>query len=726
MPSIRTIAAAVTDWFYWPAAEVPADPPETDPAGAAGTALIGGWPDFKEKKAQLATLPERMRTFDDAKANVAIIGTGLRNFYTLVDGVTWRVMPDVTRLAPDEDRDALEDLCRRVEARWAKLNVKLAVIARRQCAAKIDGAAIQAWTAVEDEDGGLRIGRCDVRPVGTIERWVRDEFGELVGVFQRDPESQQELWIPRSRMIYSVDDQLTDNPAGMGLMRHAMTDVRVMGVYEQLEGTGYQTDMRGLPVGYAPLAKLRQMVKDGLMTEEEYRQRKGTLDKILSNHVKTGNLSVLLDSAVYRNPDGTLSSVKEYGIELVRGDQGSKYEAIKKAIEHRELRIARLFGQEHLFIGSQGNSGGYGQSKDRSKSFGQMVNSTVISVGSDLDRDLLRVELELMGEDPDSPISCTPDASNLRDVTEAVDVVWKLSQAQPIQPGDPIINHVRALAKLPPAPEFSEETRTALMQTQGMLPAPPPPVDPNKVDEKGNLRQAPRMASDNGGSGNGAAAKAADELFASRVRGSVDGVTAVDQQAAEASAYERARALHEQVTKAVGALRSTGKGVFVGFFPPSEVARDVSLVGGADETALHVTLCYLGKGLAEDVVGDVVRTVQRLAASMPVGPTLRVTGSARFAGPRAHVLLVEGANAFQSVLASTLRARGLPVDATYGFNGHLTLAYENRALIGFAADDERRMISERAAEIAGRGVSWVAGEVVVAAGIERVAFPFGG
>lgn len=449
--------------------------------GVGGTPIHNGWVQLPEQNARLLVPDARFKTFDQNKSNVAVIGTGVRYLLTLFSGIDWTIVPD--EKLPGHDDESVKALIEEVEVDLATMNVPLKVVARRQALSHTDGLAIQAWRAGRKPDGKLGIVECSVRPPRTIERWDIDPTtGAVLGVFQRSPGDGSEHYIERQFMIYTVDDQLSDAPVGMGIMRHAVTDAHTMGVYERYEAIGYESDMKGIPVGRAPLGRLEALRKAGDLTEAEYRARVDALKKILDNHVKTGKLSILLDSATYEQPDGSPSNVYQYSLELLRGDQGTKYAAMDAAIDRRELRLARLFGIEHLFIGAS-SKGGYSQSKDRSKSYGQMVTSLAEVVAFDLRRDLIRPILILRGLDPDAPIKVLPDATNLLDAAEAADVAWKMAQAGMVfTPDDPSNNAIRRRAKLPPMPVLDDDTMLAIMQAQGMAPAPPPPVDPNKID----------------------------------------------------------------------------------------------------------------------------------------------------------------------------------------------------------------------------------------------------
>lgn len=107
------------------------------------------------------------------------------------------------------------------------------------------------------------VGLKAIRPIAqrTVERWETDETGEVLGATQTSPQDSQERYIPRSRMLCLVDSALNDMPEGMGLLRHVVEAHRVLNVYKRLEGVGFQTDVSGIPVGRAPLAKIEQQIR---------------------------------------------------------------------------------------------------------------------------------------------------------------------------------------------------------------------------------------------------------------------------------------------------------------------------------------------------------------------------------------------------------------------------------------------------------------------------------
>src|SRR3546814_20251145 len=66
----------------------------------------------------------------------------------------------------------------------------------------------------------------------------------------------------RAKIVYAVDDTLSDSPEGLGLFRHLAKTAYRLETFLSLEEIGFTTDLRGIPVARAPLGELRQEVID--------------------------------------------------------------------------------------------------------------------------------------------------------------------------------------------------------------------------------------------------------------------------------------------------------------------------------------------------------------------------------------------------------------------------------------------------------------------------------
>src|SRR5690606_18061192 len=116
--------------------------------------------------------------------------------------------------AAQEAADFVESVMFDMETSWAK-------IARRASMYRFNGFGIQEWTAKRRDDGRIGLKDIAARPCHTITRWEIDEAtGEIRGVYQTNPQTGREIFLPRGKVIYLVDDSLTDHPEGLGLFRN--------------------------------------------------------------------------------------------------------------------------------------------------------------------------------------------------------------------------------------------------------------------------------------------------------------------------------------------------------------------------------------------------------------------------------------------------------------------------------------------------------------------------
>ena len=94
--------------------------------------------------------------------------------------------------------------------------------------------------------------------------------------------------------MYLVDDSLNDSPEGLGLFRHLVDPNKRLKRYEQLEGYGFETDLRGIPVGRAPFSALAQMVTSGEITDEDRAKIEEPMREFIRSHIKNPALGILL------------------------------------------------------------------------------------------------------------------------------------------------------------------------------------------------------------------------------------------------------------------------------------------------------------------------------------------------------------------------------------------------------------------------------------------------
>lgn len=420
----------------------------TQTAGDSGTPIFGGFPVEAERSSALVGR-QKFVTYSDLLANTTIIAASVRLFLNLLAKAKWTAVPaDANVAAAVQAAELFESVMAETETPWHR-------VVRRAAMYRFHGFSIQEWTAVRREDG--RIGMLDVepRPQVTIERWDCDNpRGKLQGIVQRSPQTQEELYIPRTKFIYIVDDALNDSPEGLGVFRHAVDANKRLKRFELLEAYGFETDLRGIPIGRAPLAILREKVQNGQMSPEEVGKVLDALTKFLKSHIKNPQLALMLDSTPYRGTGDqqTPSSTPQWDVDLLQGE-GNGAEPVNIAIERINREIARLLGTEFMMLGSTGSQA---LSRDKTSTFNLTVESSLDEVRETYVRDFLPIIMDLNGIPRELWPTIATETVQFRDV-EQITQGLKDVQAAMLTPGDPAINEVREILGLSPVPEELEE-----------------------------------------------------------------------------------------------------------------------------------------------------------------------------------------------------------------------------------------------------------------------------
>jgi hypothetical protein len=460
-----------------------ADAKPMERQGVGGTNAVGGFLVSPERSADLAYGPTRFKNLNEMSLNSSVVGTGVRYFLSMVAGVGWTVSPPPEG-GPEAERlaELIEDIIHDMDIPWYRA-------VRGAALFKLMGFSVQEWIAKRRDDGVIGIKTIERRPQWTIEQWDLDEAGVVYGFGQRVPYSGELLYIPRDKTIYIVDDSISDQPDGVGLLRHCVETHRQLKRYEQLEGWGFECDARGIPVAKAPLGYLESLVERGLMTREEADKRIKGITAIVRNHVKNPGLGLVRDSAVYtdQSPNLSPSGTEMYGLELLRGD-GAGLSEINEAIKRKNFEIARILGIEGLLLGGDGK-GSLALATEKTTSFARLLASSLDEIAWSFQKDIIEVLFELNGWDKKLKPTLKPDIIGLANVADITKVLVDLAQAgAPIPPDDDVWNQVREMVGLVEGREVNREVAGILgASPAGPVPPmsrPPAPMSHAEVDDQ--------------------------------------------------------------------------------------------------------------------------------------------------------------------------------------------------------------------------------------------------
>lgn len=443
----------------------------TKTKGVPGTVIYNGSIQENEKDSRVSG-PQKYITYSNMLANVTIVAAGVRFFLNLISKAKWRTIPNPKASNQDEAQrfaDIVSNMMENTITPWHR-------IIRRSAMYRFYGYSVQEWTAGRDDDGNMVFMDIQARPQTTIEKWGRDKNGRVQTVVQRDPATAEEIVLPRNKLVYCVDDSLNDSPEGLGLFRHLIHVVTALQRYEQLEGFGFESDLRGVPIGRAPIALLEQMVKDEDITEADKTLYLNPLTDFMKSHVKSPALGIMLDSTTYvgQGENQAVSGIPHWDVELMRSDNVTSQEAIARAIDRKNREAARVLGVEGLLLGD-GDRGSEALSRDKTDNLTLIVDSTLDELAETYETDVIGELWELNGWAKEYMPTYTPEPILFRDVTKISEVVKQLSDSGAVlTSADEAVREIYELIGLTPPDPANTENELALTN-----PEPSGQIDPD-------------------------------------------------------------------------------------------------------------------------------------------------------------------------------------------------------------------------------------------------------
>lgn len=422
--------------------------------------VFSGYLSTNEKNSSLRGVA-KYQTFDNILCNTSIVAASVRFITTLATKAQWGLKPADDSQEAEKLKDRTEKLLfDEMKTPWHK-------VVKSAFTHKVFGFSLQEVVNIKHEDGVIGIHTITSIPQVTVDRWDIDEFGEIQGVWQNNVQTFHDIYIDRHKMIYVVDDTMTDSPEGLGLFRHLVEPVDRLNRYLQLEGFSFEADLRGVPVFKAPIDEMTASIKQHNPDLNDD-QIKAEVDKILQNceNFAEGMINsdamrwIMLDSGSYTGDNGqsgiTVSSTSKWDISLLQSDSSGQKE-IAEAINRIIYELARILGSEGLLLGS-GTTGSQALSKDVSQRAALMIDSALAEIREALQKDLIdRIWMDNGWPDELKP-KFTVEQTRVKDVSEISQMLVDFAQAGvPLQHDDPIMNTLRGWHDLPDAPEISEQ-----------------------------------------------------------------------------------------------------------------------------------------------------------------------------------------------------------------------------------------------------------------------------
>lgn len=414
-------------------------------AGEAGVNAIGGYLVSSEKDFRLRD-SQRYITLGEVLRNADIVTAGVRYFGDMIALSRWKVVPADESDAAKKVAEFIEHVMHDMTTPWHR-------VAKRAAMFRMWGFSIQEWVAKRRGDG--QIGLLDVEPRAqkTITQWDLDSSGTVFGAVQTSVIDGSELYIPRSKMVYMVDDAEDATPEGSSLLRACAPHAHRLWEYERLEGVGLANDLQGMPIAKVPLRQLQVLVDQKKITKAERDEIVKPVLDFLKAHVKSPTRGMLIDSEPHRDegPTRSPSGTSQYSLDVVRSDSSQVQAAAAAAVERKTRSMARILGVEFLLLGSD-SKGSHALADSKTTGFGLLLDSTMTELARTFEADFVHRVCSLNGIDESLEPALLPDRSGFLDVVEVTNALRNLAAAgAPLQPDDPVQNEVREQLGLSPA-----------------------------------------------------------------------------------------------------------------------------------------------------------------------------------------------------------------------------------------------------------------------------------
>lgn len=434
--------------------------------GRSATPSYGGYVVSRETNSNLIGT-RRYKTFDEMLLNTSIVAASVRYYLNMIARPGWEFdAVDDTAEAKRYAEMTDEGLRGHLSTPWHR-------VVKRAATYRLYGFHTQEWIARKVESStGTMIAMTDIqsRMQRTIEKWDVDEVGVVSGIVQRSPHDGHEYYVPRSKLMYLVDDAFDDSPEGLGLFRQAVAAHQYLSRFLQLEAWGYETDLKGMPIVRAPLAWLQREVDEGRMDAEKMEDILAPFKEVLENHTRTPELGVMLDSMVYHSEGEQVmpSSNKMFDFGVVTGEvTANAQQAVSVAIERLNWDIARIFGTETLLLGANGR-GANALSKDKTQNLLMVVDGVLLDIAAQVKKDLIEPLFRLNGWPRKYMPRPITDAIVYRDIEDITNALLSMAKAGAVlPPEDPCIPVIRRALGLPRPPEVNRAAEAIIARDEG-------------------------------------------------------------------------------------------------------------------------------------------------------------------------------------------------------------------------------------------------------------------
>lgn len=202
--------------------------------------------------------PKAAKVYEEMSANDPTIGAILFAAEQLIRRVTWRVEPGGTTLQDIEAANFVEECRNDMEESWIDLITEILsflvhgwswheIVYKRRLGENRDFSKQSKYN-----DGRIGWARMPIRAQTTLDGWIFNDSGRVIGMGQVSPPNFTHVVIPRAKSLLFRTKSHKGNPEGKSMLRNAYRPWFFKKRIEEIEGIGIERDLAGLPMVTPP------------------------------------------------------------------------------------------------------------------------------------------------------------------------------------------------------------------------------------------------------------------------------------------------------------------------------------------------------------------------------------------------------------------------------------------------------------------------------------------
>jgi len=329
------------------------------------------------------------RKYREMRDNDPTIGGALMAFELLIRSASFRLEPaddsDEAKAAVDLVQDMLDDMTHTFDDFLAQATGFLGF-----------GFSIFEKVFKRRADGLIGYKKLAPRAPWTVDRWILDHDGELLGVRQFVPSGLYRMGgaaeIPLEKLVHFKSATMNDDPSGRSILRNAYLSYHYASHIEMIEAIGIERELNGVPLGRIPAEYLSETAST------EQKAFRTTFEKILRDVKLNDQGFVLIPSDLYEDSEGRPSNQRLVEFELITSS-GTRAINTGDTINRHRSNIAQSILADFLTLG-QGERGSFALSKSKTDLFLAAGMGVAGSMAATINKQVIGPLWDINGLDP--------------------------------------------------------------------------------------------------------------------------------------------------------------------------------------------------------------------------------------------------------------------------------------------------------------------------------------